>query len=129
MKIMQWIIFTTGIALIVVRGFWSDVFTVDVFTVLILFILSIPFVAQYLRRAKFPGVQFDFRDEIRKTEKLVQLSVEKAVKAETAGEKKILPFETFKLSTIRELLDSDPVLALASLRIEIESKLIGSTYT
>jgi len=90
---------------------------------LILFILSIPFVAQYLRKAKFAGVEFEFKDEIRETEKLVQLSVEQAVKSESAGEKKILPFETFKLSAVRELLDSDPVLALAALRIEIERKL------
>lgn len=122
MKIMQWLIFITGIMLIVVRGFWSDIFTVDVFTVLILFILSIPFVAQYLRKAKFAGAEFEFKDEIRETEKLVQLSVEQAAKSESAGERKILPFETFKLSAVRELLDSDPVLALAALRIEIERK-------
>ncbi len=123
MKIKHWLIFITGIMLIVARGFWSDVFTVDVFTVVILFILFIPFVAQYLRKAKFLGAEFEFKDEIRETEKLVQLSVEQAVKSETAGEKKILPFETFKLSAVRELLGSDPVLALAALRIEIERKL------
>jgi hypothetical protein len=123
MNIMHWLAFITGLALIVVRGFWSDIFVVDAFTVVILFILFIPFVAQYLRKAKFPGAEFEFKDEIRETEKLVQLSVEQAERAESAGEKKILLFETFKLSTVRELLDSDPVLALAALRIEIERKL------
>lgn len=121
--IMHWLAFITGLALIVVRGFWSDIFVVDAFTVLILFILFIPFVAQYLRKAKFPGAEFEFKDEIRETEKLVQLSIEEAEKSQSAGEKKILPFETFRLSTVRELLDSDPVLALAALRIEIERKL------
>lgn len=123
MKIMHWLAFITGLVLIVVRGFWSDIFAVDVFTVVILFILFIPFVAKYLRKAKFPGAEFEFKDEIRETEKLVKLSVKQAEDAERAGEKKALPFETFKLSAVRELLDSDPVLALAALRIEMERKL------
>ena len=106
-----------------VHGFWSGVFVVDVITVVLLFILAIPFVAQYLRKAKFPGAEFEFKDEIRETEKLVQLSVEQAEKSQTTGLRQILPFETFRLSPVRELLDSDHVLALAALRIEIERKL------
>lgn len=123
MNVMRWIIFAFGTALIIVHGFWSNMFKVDLISISILFILSIPFVAQFLRKAKFPGAEFEFKDEIRETQKLVQLSVEKAKEAENAGEAKILQFETFKLSSIRELLDSDPVLALAALRIEIERKL------
>lgn len=123
MKIMYWIIFTMGTALIIVHGFWSNMFKVDLISISILFILSIPFVAQFLRKAKFPGAEFEFKDEIRETQKLVQLSVEKAKEAENAGEAKVLQFETFKLSAIRELLESDPVLALAALRIEIERKI------
>ncbi len=123
MNIMRWLLFITGLALIIVRGFWSDIFVVDAFTIVILFILFIPFVAQYLRKAKFPGAEFEFKEEIHETEKLVQLSIEQAEKLESTGEKKILQFETFKLSAIRELLDSDPILALAALRIEIERKL------
>jgi hypothetical protein len=123
MRIMHWVAFITGIALIIARGFWSELFVVDVFSVVILFILFIPFVAQYLRKAKFPGAEFEFKDEIRETEKLVKLSVEQAEKLDSTGEKKILPFVTFKLSAVKEILDSDPILALAALRIEIERKL------
>jgi len=123
MKFIQWLIVIIGIALIAVHGFRPDLFKVDVFTILILFILSIPFVAPYLRKAKLPGVEFEFKEEIREARELVKLSVEQAEKAESAGRKKILPFETFKLSAARELLDSDPVLALAALRIEIEKRL------
>jgi len=123
MKIIQWLIVIIGIILIVVHGFWSNVFIVDGITILIFFILSIPFVAQYLRKAKFPGAEFEFKEEIRETQKLVKMSVEQAEKAESAGEAKILPFETFNLSVVRGLLDSDPILALAALRIEIEKKL------
>lgn len=109
--------------MIVVHGFWGEVFLVDSITILILFILSIPFVAQYLRKVKLPGAEFEFKEEIREARELVQLSVEKAEKAENAGEMRALRFETFKLFAVRELLDSDPVLALAALRIEIERKL------
>lgn len=123
MSVMHWIAFVTGIVLIIARGFWSDLFVVDAFSVVILFILFIPFVAQYLRKAKFLGAEFEFKDEIRETEKLVQLSVEQAEKLESTSGKKVLPFETFKLSSVKEILDSDPVLALAALRIEIERKL------
>ena len=123
MKIVPWLILIIGIALIVVHGFWSDTFKVDSITILILFILSIPFVAQYLRKAKLPGAEFEFKEEIHETQKLVELSIERAKKAESAGEAKFLSFETFKLSSVRELLDADPVLALAALRIEIERKL------
>lgn len=123
MKIIQWLIVIIGMILIVVHGFWSNVFKVSGITILILFILSIPFVAQYLRKAKFPGAEFEFKEEIRETQELVKKSVEQAEKAESAGKRKILPFETFNLSVVRELLNSDPVLALAALRIEIEKKL------
>lgn len=123
MKHIEWLIIATGIILIVVHGFWSELFKVDTFTILILFVLSLPFIAQYLRKAKIPGAEFEFKEEISETKKLVQLSVEKAKEDVSSGKTKTLPFETFELSTVRELLDSDHVLALAALRIEIERKL------
>jgi len=121
--IMHWLIFIIGIILIVIHGLWQNIFLVDGITILILFILSIPFISQYLKKAKFPGAEFEFKEEIRETQKLVELSVQKAKEAEDSGKAKILQFETFKLYAIRDLLDSDPVLALAALRIEIEKKL------
>lgn len=122
MKANQWAITIIGIALIIVHGLWSNIFTVDYLTVIILLILSIPFLSQFLKRAKVPGAEFEFREEIESTKKVVQESVEKA-KTKTEGKSKPLPFETFNLYTVKRLLNSDPVLALASLRIEIEKKL------
>jgi hypothetical protein len=75
-----------------------------------------------LKRAKVPGAEFEFREEIESTKKVVQESVEKA-KSITEGKSKPLPFETFNLYMAKKLLNSDPILALASLRIEIERKL------
>jgi len=123
MRISQWAIITIiGIALIIVHGLWSDIFKVDYFTLIIFLILSIPFLSQFLKRAKVPGAEFEFREEIESTKKVVQQSVEKA-KSKTEGKSKPLPFETFNLQMVKKLLDSDHVLALASLRIEIERKL------
>lgn len=127
MRISQWEIITIiGIALIIVHGLWKDLFEVDYFTVIILFILAIPFLSQFLKRAKVPGAEFEFRDEIESTKKAVQKSVKQSIekaKSRTVGKSKPLPFETFNLQIVKTLLNSDPVLALASLRIEIERKL------
>lgn len=120
MKFYRWIVLTLGIGLIIVSGFIPNVFKINAFTILILFILSIPAVAPYLKEAKLFGAKFIFKDEIIKTEKLIQESIEKA---QSSPEKRSLPFETFNLDSVKEQLESDHVLALAALRIEIEKKL------
>jgi multisubunit Na+/H+ antiporter MnhG subunit len=119
----QWLIITVlGIALIIIHGFWNNIFMVDAYTIVILFIISIPFLSHFLKRAKVVGAEFEFREEIESTKKVVQQSVEKA-KSKTMGKSKPVKFETFNLQSTKKLLDSDPILALASLRIEIERKL------
>ena len=123
MKIIHYLHWLLGIILIFLHSFFSNQFIIDNSIILIYFISSIPFIAQYIKKAKFPGAEFEFKEEISETQKLVRLSFEQAEKVESAGEAKILPFETFKLSAVGELLDYDPVLALAALRIEIEKRL------
>ncbi|MCJ7646060.1 hypothetical protein MUO65_04035 [bacterium] len=123
MKIIQWSLNIIGVSLILSHAFWPEIIKIDGYTILVFFILYIPFIAQYVRKAKLLGAEFEFKNEIQETKILVKQSVERAEKAESAGKAKILPFETFKLSTVKELLSSDPVLALASLRIEIEKRL------
>lgn len=123
MKKIEWIIVSIGIILIIVHGFWPDLFRIDLVTILIFFVLSFPFTAKYLRKAKILGAEFEFNKEIIETEKLVDISTEKAKKDKSFGKTKTLPFRTFELSTVRDLLNSDHVLALAALRIEIERKL------
>lgn len=119
----QWLIITVlGVALIIIHGFWNNIFTVDVYTIVIFVILSIPFLSHFLKRAKVAGAEFEFREEIESTKKVVQQSVEKA-KSRTNGKSKPVKFETFNLHSAKKLLNSDPILALASLRIEIERKL------
>jgi hypothetical protein len=120
MKNYFWITFIIGIVLIVTHGFFPNTFKIDNYTILILFILSIPYLAQFLKRAKLPGAEFEFKEEIKQTQILVEESIEEASKT---GKKSLLPFETFKLSAARELFNSDHLLALAALRIEIEKTL------
>jgi len=121
---MKWLIFF-GMTLVIVHGFWPNLFIVDGITVLIFFILLIPFLAPYLQRAKFPGAEFEFKDKIKETEQTVQLSIEKAKKDNKIGKYKALPFETFRTSTAKKILEieADHSLSLASLRMEVERKL------
>jgi len=109
--------------LIVVHGLWSNLFVVDGITIFILFILSIPYLAFFLRKAKIPGAEFEFKDEIDKTKNLVEKSLEKTKEENQKKDRETLYFETFNTESSRELIDSDPVLALAALRIEIEKKI------
>ena len=119
----QWmIIVLLGLALIIIHGFWNNFFMVDYYTIIIFVILSIPFLSHFLKSAKVAGAEFEFREEIESTKKVVQQSVEIA-KSKATGKSKTVKFETFNLYSTKKLLNSDPILALASLRIEIERKL------
>jgi hypothetical protein len=125
-RISLWILIIIGISLIIIHGLIPNIFLVDGITILILFILSIPYLAFFLRKAKIAGAEFEFKDEISKTEELVKKSVEvaeiKKLASQETSKEKIKFFETFNTEPIKKLLDSDTVLALAALRIEIEKK-------
>ena len=123
MNSFRWLGLALGVGLIVVNGFLPDVFKINAFTILILFILSIPILAPYLKKAKFPGAEFVFKDKIQETKELVQELAKQAEKAKIADEMKISPFDRFRLRAVREQFHTDHVLALAALRIEIERKL------
>ncbi|GAH66997.1 unnamed protein product, partial [marine sediment metagenome] len=70
--------------LLVVHGFWSDIFVVDYITILLIVIIAIPFLAQYLKKVRFGEAEFEFRDEIhgwynsskRQLEEKKQLAIE-----------------------------------------------------
>jgi CxxC motif-containing protein len=113
-----------GVILIIIHGFFSSVFVVDTFSVIILLIISIPALSIFLKSAKLWGAEFQFKEEIESTKKVVQQSVEKAQKINKDNSKSTrASFQTFKLDVSKNLLNSDPVLALDSLRIEIERKM------
>ena len=126
MKLLQWLMICIGAVLIFLHGITAKYFVVDSISIVLFFGMSVPVLARYLRKAKVGSAEFEFKEEIRETEELVEASVEQAKKSEKAKKteqgKPVTRFETFKLSAAKELLASDPVLALAALRIEIEKR-------
>jgi len=122
MGLFCWIVVVSAFALILLHGLAPTAFNVDEYSILMLLIMSIPCFARYLKSAKIPGAQFDFRDNIARLEATVEASEAKHHEVEPA-EVSTGKFETFDLRSARNLVDSDPVLALAALRIEIERTL------
>ena len=122
MKIMQWLTFTIIVCLLTIRGFWPDSFAFDKYSALLLFLLAIPLLAPFLKKAKWFGAEFDFKESIQNLSSLVEKS-----KASSKHERKELNaesiFNTFSSDMAIQLVEQDPNLALASLRIEIEKTL------
>jgi len=121
MKIIHYLHWLIGIILIFLHGFFSNQFIIDNSIILIYFISSIPFIAQFMKEVKFLGAEFKFKEEIRKAEKLINLSGTAKVRTEVNAYLAVV--KSKDLDNVRKLLDSDPVLALAALRIEIEKSL------
>jgi len=121
MKIIHYLHWLIGIILIFLHGFSPDQFIIDNFIILIYFISSIPFTAQFLKEINILGANFKFQEEIRKIEKLINVSGTAKVRTEVIASSAVVKSKA--LDNARKLLDSDPVLALAALRIEIEKSL------
>jgi hypothetical protein len=119
LKKIQWAAFVFIIAIVVVRGFWPEAFTLDKYSVGLLFLLAIPLLAPFLKKAKWFGVEFDFKENIQQLVNLVEESKEE--KKEIEEEKRPVDIiETFSAESAMNLVEQDPNLALAALRIEIE---------
>lgn len=118
-KRIQWTAFVFIITIIVVRGFWPAVFALDRYSVGLLFLVAIPLLAPFLKRAKWFGAEFDFKEN---TQQLAT-QVEDSIEEQTEIEEETLAadiMETFSAETAMSLVEQDQNLALASLRIEIE---------
>lgn len=116
---IQWSAFAFIIAIVVVRGFWPLVFSLDIYSVSLLFLLAIPLLAPFLKKAKWFGAEFDFKENIQQLENLVEESKEekKVIEVEKPPVDNI---ETFSAESAMNLVAEDANLALAALRIEIE---------
>ena len=121
MKIIHYLHWLVGIILIFLHGFFPKQFVINNFIILIYFISAIPFIAQFLKEVNIFGAKFKFQEEIRKIEKLINVSGTVKVRTVTNASLAVVKSKAFDNS--RKLLDSDPVLALAALRIEIEKSL------
>lgn len=119
MKKIQWVAFTFIIAIVIVRGFWPEEFTLDKYSVGLLFLLAIPLLAPFLKKAKWFGAEFDFKENIQQLVHLVKESKEE-ISETTEEEQSVGIIETFSAESAMNLAEQDPNLALAALRIEIE---------
>ena len=123
MKLFNYLFLLVGIILIFLHGFFPNQFTIDNSTILIYIIISIPSIAQFMKEVKFLGAKFIFKEEIRKTEKLINVFGTAKLKTEVSASLTVVKLKELDLDNVKKLLDSDPALALAALRIEIEKNL------
>lgn len=117
---MQWLAFIVIILIVFVHGFWPAAFLLDKFSMGLLFLLAIPLLSPFLKKAKWFGAEFNFKEDIKRATKLVEKSEARAKEISVKQGKTVSEFKTFRTETARQLLSSDPNLALAALRIEIE---------
>lgn len=154
MGIPCWITVVAASALIVAHGLFPTGFTVDSISILALFILSIPCLANFLKSAKLFGAEFDFKDNIQVLSNMVDVSKKKTT-ITVHGDIQTAPTSTvstppsrpptakarshrlpggfrgvvFDVGVARAQLDSDPTLALAALRMEMERALKSTAHT
>lgn len=74
MILMQWLSFLIIVALVFVHGVRPEIFLLDTTSMLLLLLLAIPLLAPFLKKAKWFGAEFEFKQEIRKAQKLVEKS-------------------------------------------------------
>lgn len=118
---------------ITVRGIWPNFLVLDGYSVFLIVVVSFPFIAPFLKSFRMLGGQFDFRDSIEKIENYTKKSIESKkashLEVDVAPLKFTAPSKVEKevpwppalnLEKSLEFVEEDPVLALASLRIELE---------
>jgi len=120
MHIMQWLSFLIILGVILVHGIRPDAFVVDKLSMLLLMLLAIPLIGPFLKKAKWFGAEFEFKDQIEKATKLVEKSEAHAKQQFGARLANKPRFETFSTSSAQRLVAEDPNLALAALRIDTE---------
>lgn len=103
-------------------------FQVDVQVIVIYLLLSVPYLATYLKKAKIPGAEFEFKEEISRVKEAIKV-VNKEENS-LSDENLVLDLNSdmrtrviFNLVNAKRFIYEDRSLALASLRIEIESRL------
>ena len=121
-SIIHYIHWIFGLIIIVIHGFFKDKFILDSYIIMIYFLSVIPFLANFLSRAKIFGTEFDFKEKIKSVE---DIRNQEFIKNEE--NKKFFSITTTRkyesTRNINEIASYDHVLALAKLRIEIEKRL------
>lgn len=119
-------IFILGFTLMGVHGFFDSIFLVDWYTLIIFAMISLPLLFRYLEKLKIPGAEFTFRKRVNLLEKNYEKnkeSIKPDKKTEELIKKSKRAYSTFDFSIAREYIETNPNIALVSIRIEIEKKL------
>jgi hypothetical protein len=131
------------IGLVVVHGLAPDRFTVDGTTVvLVVFacgVLAVPYVpaiARYVQRARFPGGEIEFREQVEDVRERAEVLASQAeAKAKAGHRPSSAPSAARPPGIVRidpvltDLIDKDPNLAVAGLAIELERALRRAVET
>lgn len=121
MKYYKISIYIIGIILLILQILFKDLY-VDRTSILLFFMLAIPLTSEYLKNAKFLGSEFNFREEIKQTERHIE-ETDKKIKSNGSKNISMVHIESFDLALTKEILKVNTNVALASLRIEIEKKI------
>lgn len=121
MKCYKISLYIIGIILLLLRILFKELY-VDSTSILLFFMLGIPLASKYLKNAKFLGSEFNFKEEIKQTERHIE-ETDKKIKRNRNKNVSVLDIESFDLTLTKEILKIDTNVALASLRIEIEKKI------
>lgn len=114
MKKRNFFIVSVIILLIIIHGLSDNFFRVDSTTVLLLLILILLPFMPFVKKIKYGEFEAEITpEEVRKIEK----------KAEKIPEKKQKKLTSEKENIFKDLVDTDPSLALAKARIEIEKRI------
>lgn len=109
------------LVLVIIHGLFNDFFKVDNTSILLLLILILLPYLPLIKKIKFGDFEAEIsNEEIKNIEK----------KVEEIPEKQHEKIKSKKVENLKELAESDPTLALARARIEIEKKIrsLGQIY-
>ncbi len=126
---MQWVSFIIILSLLIGRIFWPESIAFDKFSMSLVFLLAIPLLFPFLKKAKWFGAEFEFKENIKKTKVLVEKSEKESKQLQRPSQSiSENTFYTFNLENVHNTVHVDPNLALAALRIEIE-RVLSKTHS
>ena len=122
---MEKIISYSSFALFILILFLSifNVISIDKYTFVLTIFLTIPFISKYIESLNIFGNKFYFRKSIEKIEQLTNKALEEESSDKDKDSTNFQHPMSYIVEQSQELLEKDPTLAIASLRIGFEKSL------
>lgn len=106
-------------SLIILNGLKLDFFEIDSYTIIIYFILNLTFLARGFHKTMPATEKISIKQELKEARKIVDLAV-KTVRITSNSKDANQAYETLRMDKAKELLSSDPHLAIAAVNMEID---------